>query len=77
MKKLAGCGTLVKREREYWIRTPFQFKHSFFLCLGDHLGGGGYSWEFLVGVCRQVLQILTLFETKKCHFFTPFFRLGH
>ena len=22
---------------------------------------GGYSWEFLVGVCRPVLQILTLF----------------
>ena len=21
--------------------------------------GGGYSWEFLVGVCRPVLQILT------------------
>ena len=28
----------------------------------------GYSWEFLVGVCRLVLQILTLFQTKKCHF---------
>ena len=25
--------------------------------------GGGYSWEFLVGVCRPVLQILTLFLT--------------
>ena len=26
-------------------------------------GGGswGYFWEFLVGVCRPVLQILTLF----------------
>ena len=23
-------------------------------------GGEGYSWEFLVGVCRLVLQILTL-----------------
>ena len=29
---------------------------------------GGYSWEFLVGVCRPVLQILTLFQTKTCHF---------
>ena len=28
---------------------------------------GGYSWEFLVGVCRPVLQILTLFQTKKCN----------
>ena len=26
---------------------------------------GGYPWEFLVGVCRPVLQILTLFRTKK------------
>ena len=24
-------------------------------------GGGGYSWELLVGVCRPVLQILTIF----------------
>ena len=29
---------------------------------------GGYSWEFLVGVCRPVLQILTRFQTKKCNF---------
>ena len=27
--------------------------------------GRGYSLEFLVGVCRLVLQILTLFQTKK------------
>ena len=33
---------------------------------------GGYSWEFLVGMCRQVLQILTLFQTKQCHFPHPF-----
>ena len=25
---------------------------------------GGYSWEFLVGMCRSVLQILTRFQTK-------------
>ena len=25
-------------------------------------GGGGYSWEFLAGLC------LTQFQTKKCHF---------
>ena len=29
---------------------------------------GGYSWEFLVGVCRPVPQILTRFQTKKCNF---------
>ena len=28
----------------------------------------GYSWEFLVVVCPPVLQILTLFQSKKCHF---------
>ena len=33
---------------------------------------GGYSWELLVGVCNLVLQILTLFQTKKCHFPHPF-----
>ena len=33
---------------------------------------GGYSWEFLLGVCRPVIQILTLFEIKKCHFYTRF-----
>ena len=32
----------------------------------------GTSWEFLVGVCRLVLRILTLFEPKKCHFPHPF-----
>jgi len=37
--------------------------------------GGGYSWEFLVGVCRPVLQILTIFQTKKCHFPHPFSNL--
>ena len=35
-------------------------------------GGGGYSWEFLVGECRSVLQILTRFQTKKCNFPYPF-----
>ena len=30
--------------------------------------GGGYSWEFLVGMFHPVLQILTLYQTKKCHF---------
>ena len=27
-------------------------------------GGGGYSWEFLVGLCRTLLQILTRFRPK-------------
>ena len=36
---------------------------------------GGYSCEFLVRVCRPVLQILTLFQTQKCSS-TPVFRPG-
>jgi len=34
--------------------------------------GGGYSWEFLVGVCRPVLQIHTPFQIKKLNFPHPF-----
>ena len=32
----------------------------------------GYSSEFSIGVCRPVLQILTQFLTKTCHFLHPF-----
>ena len=32
----------------------------------------GYSWDFLVGVCRPLLQIVTLFQTKKFNFSDPF-----
>ena len=35
-------------------------------------GEGGYSWEFLVGVCCAVPQILIRFHTKKCNFPRPF-----
>ena len=37
-----------------------------------YLGNPGYSWEFLMGVCRPVLPILALFQDKKCHFHTRF-----
>ena len=40
--------------------------------MGGLRGGGGYSWEFLVGLCCPVLQILTLFQTKKGNFLDPF-----
>ena len=39
-------------------------------------GGGGYSWEFVVGVCRPVLQVLTLFQTPKLTFSTLILRPG-
>ena len=35
-------------------------------------GGGGYSWEFVGGVCRPFRQILTLIQTKNCNFPHPF-----
>ena len=35
-----------------------------------------YSREFLVGVCRPDLQILTLFQTKKCRYSHPFWDLA-
>ena len=38
-------------------------------------GGGGENRGFLVGGGRPVLQILTLFQAKKCHFPQPVFRL--
>ena len=36
------------------------------------LSRGGYTSEFLVGVCRPVPQILTQFQTKIFHFPHPF-----
>ena len=53
----------VMSEFLYIERGLLSLNGSFFLCI---VPGGGYSWEFLVGVCRQVLQTLTQFQTKKC-----------
>ena len=39
--------------------------------MGPDSQGRGYSRENLVGVCRPVFQILTLFPTKKCYFPHP------
>ena len=36
-----------------------------------------YSWDFLVGGCHAVLQILTLFQTKKFYFSHPFCDLAY
>ena len=51
-----------------WLSSSFRMR-------GGRGGERGvrYSWEFLVGVYRPVLQILTLFQTKKCHFPKPEF----
>ena len=47
------------------LTSPWR-KRSMILCKPST--GEGYSWKFLVGVC----EILTLFQTKKCHFPHPF-----
>ena len=43
-----------------------------FATLSTRGGGGEYSWEFLVGMCRPFLQTLTPFQTRKCHYSHPF-----
>ena len=35
-------------------------------------GERGYSWEFLVGACRQVLQNPDPISDQECHFSHPF-----
>ena len=56
-------------------RHPLLYKDLFSLIA--HLkpvgggGGGRYFWEFVVGLCRTVVQILILFQTKKSHFPHP------
>ena len=62
-----GCLDLIKVLIRFWQRT-LNLK---FRSITVHIRGR-YSWEFLVGVCRRVLQILTRFQTKKCNFSHPF-----
>ena len=50
----------------------FNVKPGWFKPGGGGGGGLGYSWEFLVEACCLVLQILTLFQTKKFNFQHPF-----
>ena len=71
-------------DNEYWIivniwTTPdFIFRNPTFALSYYHHWPftrgreGGYSWEFLVGVCRPVPQILTRFQTKNVIFHTRF-----
>ena len=66
VKVLQDMGLLWKGEK---VSVPLWFPY---IARMDHSRDGGYSWEFLVGVCRPVLQILTLFQTKKSNFPDPF-----
>ena len=58
------CGKLVKRTLWFLLR--------FTIVLNDILSQQHWQKSKLVGVCRPVVQILTLFHTKNCHFPHPF-----
>ena len=73
----------IRRPREVFYiasnnRTAVRVSH-FSLLVTEALKKipGGYSWEFLEVVCHQILKILTLFQTKTCHFSHPFPDLPH
>ena len=60
-----------------WISyVTYYYFQSYISQLYKWSSPGGYSWEFLVGLCRPVLQILTLFQTEKLSFSTTVFRPG-
>ena len=54
LQTVDSCALVVKMYSIYCERCPNGFYPG---------GGGGYSSEFLVGVCRPGLQIPTLFQT--------------
>ena len=59
---LLGNSTSGESSGTRYCRLFFEY-----VCRIVYLPPEGYSWKFLVGVCRPVLEILTLFQTKKCH----------
>ena len=73
---LQPCFLAGREENKFYGLTKETImEEAFIRCSLQHIGtttSRGFSWEFLVGVCRPVLQILTLFQTKKWHFPHPF-----
>ena len=64
-RKGFALSSLVSKVKVYgtWQNLPIVDKSLVATAqAGPGRGGGGYSWEFLAGLC------LTLFQTKKCHF---------
>ena len=64
----------TKKTWELLVPTPSHYMPRVFK---QELGGGGRDgeemiWEFLVEMCRPVLQLLTPFQTKNCRFPHPF-----
>ena len=60
-----SCRTVAEVQRDFMVSDLQK-------CTSVNCWQGGYSWEFLVRVCRPVLHILALFQTRKCHFPDPF-----
>ena len=73
---LQPCFLAGREENKFYGLTKETImEEAFIRCSLQHIGtttSRGFSWEFLVGVCRPVLQILTLFQIKKWHFPHPF-----
>ena len=73
---LQPCFLAGREENKFYgLIKETIMEEAFIRCSLQHIGtttSRGFSWEFLVGVCRPVLQILTLFQTKKWHFPHPF-----
>ena len=61
-------GSMDKVPQGWCLDRESMFRIHVFKCRTPR----GYSWELLVGVCRAVPQMLTLFQTKNCHFSHPF-----
>ena len=59
----------TKKTWEPLVPTPSHYMSRVFKQVG---GGEEMFWEFLVGMCRPVLQLLSPFQTKNCHFPHPF-----
>ena len=79
--KLSSWTHLMKLNLNFCVYPPNRLGRPRFLsdpnvqmslCLAQAQPPGGYSWEFLVGVCRPALQILTVFQTKIFDYSHPF-----
>ena len=67
--KLLFCHMWLWETGQKDLMVPFEVHY---IVLNDFLSQQHWQNSKLVGVCRPVLQILTLFPTKKCHFPHPF-----
>ena len=66
-RHFSNLWTVWKPDKEYQVKMQAPGR-------GGGGEGGGVILGILGGVCRPVLQILTLFQTQKMSFSTPVFR---